>query len=214
MLRRISVVLSFSLLAFAACTPSGKLRNPFVKEPPFVPTTIPPDFAIVVDENHDTFYARQHIQQVITFADSMSRTTYTSYRDYNDTIARRFAQETPLSAAQLQAMWNEVVRNEMMQGSRAWINWASGADLYKRNTYTIQIRANGGTRSYQQTNGFPGTERPLMLLVQAVRLPISQDAGTPVVPPPAPVTEPETAPATQPATMPETPAATAPATQP
>ena len=77
---------------------------------PFVATPVPADFAIVVDENHDTFYARQHIQQVITAADAMSRTTYTYYRDLNDTIGNRFSQESPLSTAQLQAMWNEVSR--------------------------------------------------------------------------------------------------------
>src|ERR1041384_1870567 len=104
MLRRIAALVPVSLFVVAACSPSGRLENPFVKNPPFVASPVPADFAIVVDENHDSFYTKQHIQQVITAADSMSRTSYATYRDYNDTVARRFSQETPLSASQLQAM--------------------------------------------------------------------------------------------------------------
>jgi hypothetical protein len=183
MLRRIAIVLPALLLA--ACSPSGKMENPFAKKAPFVATAVPADFVIVVDENHDTYYTRQHIQQVITAADSMSRTTYSNFRDYNNQVSRRFSQETPLSAGQLQAMWNAVRREEVMQGSSPWVNWRSDADLYKRNSYTIQIRANGRKAEYRQTNGFSGQVRPLMLLVEAVRLPITQDAGTHVVGPAA-----------------------------
>ena len=159
---------------------------------------------MVVDENHDTFYTREHIQQVITANDMMSRTTYTTFRDYNDTIANRFTQESPLSTSQLQAMWNDVAKYNLMEGSSLWINWASQADLYKRNSFTIQIRANGRTRTYRQTNGFSGSVRPLMLLVEGVRLPMTQNAGTPVVttlpsaPPEPATTAPATAPASQP----------------
>jgi hypothetical protein len=106
MLRRIAVAVGLVMLA--ACSPSGRLENPFAKKAPFVPTEVPGDFAIVVDENHDTYYARQHIQQVITAADSMSRTTYATYRDLNDSVARKFSQETPMNAQQLQAMWYQV----------------------------------------------------------------------------------------------------------
>jgi hypothetical protein len=142
---------------------------------------VPGDFAIVVDENHDTYYARQHIQQVITAADSMSRTTYATYRDYNDTVARKFSQETPLNQQQLQAMWNEVQQKELMLGSTPWINWRSDADMYKRNVYTVQVRANGKTKTFRETNGFPGQTRALMVLIQAVRLPVGQNVGVPVV---------------------------------
>lgn len=204
MLRRISLLLPFFLLS--AC---GDFHNPFAQKP-VVPTTVPSDFAIIVDENHDTFTNRQHIQQVITANDSMSRTTYTSYRDFNDSIANRFTQETPLSPSQVQAMWNSVCQENVMDGSSLWINWLSDADLHQRNSFIIQVRANGRTRTYRQTNGFSGRVRPLMLLVRAVRLPITQDAGTPVVgsapaaaEPVAPMSAPAMpAPASAPATQP------------
>ena len=202
-----------ALCVLAACSSGGELRNPFVAEKPFVASPIPADFAVVVDENHDTFYTRQHIQQVITANDTMSRTSYTTFRDYNDSVSSRFTQESPLSASQLQAMWNDVAKYNLLDRSSLWINWASEADLYKRNSFTIQIRANGRTRTYRQTNGFSGAVRPLMLLVEAVRLPMTQNAGTPVVgePSPAPMGPAATAPApTGPATSP----ATAPAGQP
>jgi len=204
MLRRMVAVLPIALCLVAGCSSTGGLRNPFVAEKPFVATTVPADFAIVVDENHDTYYTRKHIQQVITAADAMSRTTYTTFRDYNDTVSDRHVEETPLSASQLQAMWNDVERYNVLEGSGLWINWASGADLYKRNSFTIQVLANGRTRTYRQTNGFSGAVRPLMLLVEAVRLPITQNAGTPVVgAPEAPTTGPAAAsPATAPATGP------------
>src|SRR3954469_14712808 len=213
MFRRMAFVFPVVLTALAACSSTGGLRNPLVPEKPFVATAVPSDFAIVVDENHDTFYTRQHIQQVITAADSMSRTTYTTFRDYNDTVSGRFTQESPLSLSQVQAMWNDVERYDVLDHSNIWINWASGADLYKRNTFTIQVRANGRTRTYKQTNGFSGAVRPLMLLVEAVRLPITQNAGTPVVG--APVVP--AAPAAGPTTAPEgagTMPATGPATRP
>ena len=101
-------------------------------------------------------------------------------------------------------MWNDVAKYNLMEGSSLWINWASQADLYKRNSFTIQIRANGRTRTYRQTNGFSGSVRPLMLLVEGVRLPMTQNAGTPVVttlpsaPPEPATTAPATAPASQP----------------
>jgi len=187
MLRRISLLLPLFLLA--AC---GAFKNPFADNKPFVPTAVPADFAIVVDENHDTFANRQHIQQVLTAADTMSRTTYTTYRDFNDSISDRFTQETALTPSQVQAMWNSVAERNLMEGSSLWINWLSDTDIHQRNSFIIQIRANGRTRTYRQTNGFSGPVRPLMLLVSAVRLPISRDANTPVVGTPA------AAPATQP----------------
>jgi hypothetical protein len=216
MLRKVAAVVS--VLMLAACSPSGRLENPFAKKPPFVPTPVPADFAIVVDENHDTFYAHQHIQQVITAADAMSRTTYATYRDYSGTVSRRYSQETPLNPQQLQAMWNEIQKNELMLGSTPWINWRSDADMYKRNVYTVQILANGQTKSFRETNGFPAQVRPLMVHIQAVRLPVGQNVRVPVVggepqdvgpgepgpavPMPIPIPA-ETAPATSPATQPD-----------
>ena len=212
MLRRIAVPVCLVMLA--ACSPSGRLENPFAKKKPFEASAVPADFAIVVDENHDTYYARQHIQQVITAADSMSRTTYSTYRDYNDKVARKFSQETPLNAQQLQAMWNQVQEKELLLGSTVWINQQSDADMYKRNVYTVQVRANGKTKTFRETQGFPQQTRPLVLLIQAVRLPIGQDGGVKVVGEekdvvPPPTTGPaETAPA-----APEAVPASAPATR-
>ncbi len=214
MFRRISTAVPFILLLLSGCTSSadwGGLQNPFVKQRSFAATPVPPDFAVIIDENHDTYVNRQHIQQVITAADSMSRTTYTTFRDYNNSISERFTQETPLTAAQIQAMWNDVSRDNLLQGATVWVNWISEADLYKRNVYTVQILANGRTRTYRQTNGFPGSVRPLMLQVNAVRLPMSRDTHTPVVEMPVPPATQPPVPATAPASA---PSETLPATQP
>ncbi len=200
MLRQATTLLSVFLLT--ACASNGDFKNPFAGDKPFVATAVPSDFAIVVDEGHFTFTTRQHVQQVITAADSMSRTTYTNYQELNDAIRNRYTAETSLTPAQMQDLWNEVVRNNLMNGSTIWINWRSDADLYKKNEYTIQIRANGHTRTYRQTNGFSGSVRDLMLRVDAVRLPSSQDSQTAVV-------GAETPAATTPSTL---PAGTAPAT--
>jgi hypothetical protein len=209
MLRRSSslLVVALALSAAAGCA----LHDPFAKEKPFVATAVPADFAIVIDENHDTYYARQHIRQIVTAADAMSTTTYTTRRDYNNTISNEFSQETPLSPVQLQNMWNDVSRYNLLTGSRIWINWLSDSDLYRRNTYTVQLRANGETRSYRFTNGSPGALRPLLLQTDAVRLPITQDSKTPVVSA-TPTTE--EAPSTQATTEPLLPPTTAPATEP
>jgi hypothetical protein len=210
MVRRIPALLSCFLLA--SCASNGDFKNPFEKDKPFVATVVPSDFAIVVDEGHFTFTTRQHIQQVITAADSMSRTTYTNFQEFNDAVRNRFTIETSLTPAQLQDLWNEVIRNNLMSGSTIWINWRSDSDLYKKNEYTIQLRANGRTRTYRQTNGFSGSVRDLMLRVDAVRLPTSQDSTTPVVSAEAPATMSSTVPAaTTPASA---PAAAAPETAP
>jgi hypothetical protein len=197
-------------LLAAGCTGSGDFKNPFEKNTPFVPTAVPADFAILVDEGHFTFTIRQQVQQVITAADGMSRTTYTNYQDINDAVRERYTTETHLTPSQMQDLWNEVVRNNLMEGSTIWINARSDADWYKKNEYTIQLRANGRMRTYRQANGFSGSVRDLMLRAQGVRLPISQNSTTPVVGTEAPATAPaaETAPAA--ATVP----ATVPATQP
>jgi len=212
MLRKTLALGLITLLASFACTDTGKLKNPFSPELPFVATAIPEDFAVIIDENHDTHYARQHIRQEITSAEARSRTQYTTFRDYNNSISQQFSQETPLSAVQLQNMWNAVARYDLLNRSTIWVNWHSGADLYKRNTTTVQIRANGQTRAYRQTNGFPGSLRTLIFELNSVRLPISQDRTTPVVDPNATIFEPadETSlnpPTTEPAPLPATPPA-------
>jgi hypothetical protein len=204
-----------ALMTLAACSRTGDFKVPFTREAPFVPTAVPADFEVRVDENHDTYYARQHIAQVVSASDAMSTTTYTTFRDYNNSVSNKFSQETPLSPQQLQAMWNEVARYDLLGRSVIWANWFSGADLYKRDAYTLQIRANGRTRVFRQTNGFSGAHRPLVLQLEAVRLPLSQQGGTPVVPGGTPEPAPETAPAaTQPAELPlipQTQPSTAPA---
>ena len=210
MLRRISVAVSLCVLVAAGCSRSGELRNPFEPEKPFVATQVPADFAVVVDENHDSFTTRQHVQQVITAADAISRTTYTKFRDYNNSVSDRFTEETAITPSQMQAMWNAAEEYNLLEGSTIWINWLTDADLYKRNAYTIQIRANGRTRTYKQTNGFSGPVRQLMFQLQSIRLPISQNANTPVITPVVPETAP--AAATEPAAT--APAASAPATAP
>jgi hypothetical protein len=226
--RKVALLLPL-LLSLAACSSTGDLKVPFTKEKPFVPTAVPSDFAVVVDENHDTYYTRQHIRQQVTSQDAMSKTTYTTRRDYNNAVSNSFSQETPLSPVQLQNMWNDVARYNLMEGSSLWINWRSDADIYRRNSYTLQIRANGQTRTYTATNGFSGKIRPLILQVEAVRLPITQDSNTPVIernaapamPPPGqgaapagfrPLPGTRPSPETQPAAVP--PAAPAPATAP
>lgn len=218
-----ALVLPVLLLALGSCTRNGSLKNPFEKEPPFVPSAIPADFAVVVDENHDTYYARQHIRQVISTPDAMSRTTYTTFRDLNNVVSSNFTQETPLSPVQLQNMWNETAKHGLLEGAHTWVNWLGDSDLYKKDAYTIQIRAHGISRSYVQHQGFGGVLRPLMLQVEVVRLPISQDSKTHVIAPagtPAPATtdpapspaDPSMAPTTLPALPPAAqPPATAPA---
>jgi hypothetical protein len=108
-------------------------------------------------------------------------------------------------------MWNTVARNELMDGSVLGVVFHSDADLYRENTYTLQIRANGRTISYRQTNGFPAPVRPLVLLVNAVRLPMSRDAQTPVIEgvrTEEPVVPPASAPAPAPAIPQPAPATT------
>ena len=191
MLRKLSLLLVLPLLT--ACNTS--------RDKPFNATAVPADFSVVVDENHDTYYARQHIHQAVTAADAMSTTTYTTFRDYNNTVSDEYSQETPLSAVQLQNMWNDVQRDNLLSESHPWINWLSDSDLYKHNTYTVQIRANGQTRSYRANQSFPPGLRPLVLQINAVRLPITQNSQTHVVgTPQSPETEPTTEPATAPAT--------------
>ncbi len=189
MIRRIAVFLPMILLS--AC---GDLRNPFAKEKPFLPSAVPPDFALVIDENHLTYVNRNHIQQVITAADGKSRTTYTTYRDFYNTVTEQFTQETTLTPGQIQAMWNAVASNKLMESVPLWINWLSDTDLHLRNSLVVQIHADGKSRTYQEVNGTPASLQSLMLLVTQVRLPTTQGSNTPVVVPGTPTS----APASQP----------------
>src|SRR5438046_1101801 len=112
-LRALATVVALSL-SLAACTSSndwGGMTNPLNNPSTFAATSVPADFAIVVDESHNTFETRQIIQQVITAADGLSRNTYTTYRDFNNSVADSFSRESPLTPPQLQAMWNEVSQN-------------------------------------------------------------------------------------------------------
>jgi hypothetical protein len=206
------------LMALAGCTETGKWKVPFTKDSPFVASAAPADFTVVVDENHDTHFARQHIHQVVSAADATSRTRYTTFRDLNNAVSNDFSQETPLSPTQLQNMWNDVARYDLLNRSTVWVNWLSDSDLYKRDTYTMQIRANGQTRTYRTTNGFAGSLRPLVLQIEAVRLPVSQNSTTPVVPgqreAEKELMNPATAPSSQPGELMPVPPMTQPATQP
>ena len=189
MLRRISLFLALCLLP--ACT---GMQNPFVAKP-FEPTAVPADFTIVVDENHLSFVNRQHVQQTISAADRSSVITYASFRDPNGAVTEQYTQQSTLTPSQVQDMWNEVCRQNLLERAAFGVNWLSGADLYQENTNTIQIRANGRTGTYRRTNGFPAATRPLMLLVAGVRLPITQSDTLVVT---APATEPAISPATRP----------------
>ncbi len=214
MLRRVAAI-TLAALCLCTCTPSGKFRNPFVNTP-FVPTAVPVDFVIILDEQHNTYFTRQHIQQVITAADGLSRTTYTTLQEFNNKPAPPYSQTTQLTPNQIQAMWNAVSENELMEGSRLWMNWLSAADTYKENTYTLQIKADKKTNSFRQVNGFPVSVQPLVVLVDAVRLPMSQQSKTPIVEAPVvpAASQPASEPATEPATAPATTPATAPSTSP
>ena len=179
-----------------------------------MPTSVPGDFAVVVDENHDTYYARQHIHQVVSAVDARSRTQYTTFRDLNNAVSNNFSQETPLSPTQLQNMWNAVTRYDLLNRSTVWVNWLSDSDLYKRDTYTMQIRANGQSRTYRTTNGFAGSLRLLVMQIEAVRLPVSQNSTTPVVPGRREAENESMTPTTGPASQPGELVPVAPMTQP
>jgi len=162
--------------------------TPLHKKKPFVSTPVPTDFTVVIDENTDTYYARTHIEQVISAKDLLSRTTYTQFRDYNNTIGAQYTQEHPLTPAQVQAMWEEVERQELLHGAWTWTYFYTESDFYKRDAKVLQIRANGLTKSYKQINHWDGALRDLSLLVQAVRLPLTGGAGTPPTTATAPAT--------------------------
>jgi len=208
-MRAKSMMLLAGLMLLA--TGCGEIRNPFSGPPAVVDTPVPGDFAVAVEEAMATQYARQTTRQVITASDMMSRTTYTYYRDFNNTISTQFTTEHPVNAAQLQAMWNEVQRYKLMQGASTWYYWEGHVDDYRRDERVMEIRVGGKSQTYKQLNHWGYKLRDLALDVQAVRLPITQGggivpstlpAGTGVVTQPASMPWIEIRPATVPATLP------------
>lgn len=181
---RATVVLMLGVLA-AALAGCGEVRPPFQKERVFEPTAYPQDFAVVIDESKDTYYARQDVRQVVTAEDLMSRTTYTTRRDFNDTVANSYTNAYAVTPEQLQAMWNEVQREGLMEGGKAWYFWKSHSDNYRRNERVLQIRANGKTVEFTTLNHWGYKLRPLATRVEAARFPSA--AGGDPVPAKAPV---------------------------
>ncbi len=161
-----------ALILPAGCSSKGKFSNPFARK--FTPTRYPSDFAIVIDRNTDTYFSRVHVRQVIKASDMMSRTTYTTLSDYHNTVAARYTTRTPLSRAQLQAMWNAVRKHYLLQGAFTWTYWYSPIDRFQRNSMTLQIRANGVEKVYHQLNHWDNNKLPLILLCESVSLPIGQ----------------------------------------
>jgi hypothetical protein len=117
---------------------------------------------------------------VLAAKDLMSVSRYISYRDYNNTINNQFDIKQPLLPEQLQAMWNEVAKNDLLTGGTPWMNWRSEADLYRLNLNQIQIVANGRVKTYTAANGYPPKMRTLIRLAESVRLKSGQ-IGAPVV---------------------------------
>jgi hypothetical protein len=144
-------------------------QSPFAEKKPFVATPVPPDFAVVLNENVDTYYARQHVHQVVRADDMMSRTTYTTYRDYNNTVADQYTQEAPVTQEQLQGMWNLVRQNDLLKGGWVWKDWSTNASNYRSNQQALEIRADGKQIAYQATNFWPARLRDLALQVEGAR---------------------------------------------
>jgi hypothetical protein len=154
---------------------------------------VPADFALVLDENVDTYYARQHVHQVVTASDMMSRTTYTTFRDYNNTVADEYTHETPLTAAQVQGMWNDVRQNNLMRGGWVWRNWTTNASNFRSDQQTLEIRAAGQQVAYKQNNYWAGSLQDLVLQVEGARFGLhGRNTAGPVEPAAAPAVEPET----------------------
>ncbi len=177
----------------------GRWNNLFAAK--FVSTPVPRDFAIVIDRNTSTYFARVHVHQLIQAADRTSRTTYTTWSDYHHGIASRYSTTTKLTQAQLQAMWNEVCRHRLMRNAFTWVYWYSPIDRYQRNSMTLQIRANGQERVYHQINHWDNNKLPLIQLCESVNLPIGRQVH-PQAPPPPTTQSVATQPAAPPATAP------------
>ncbi len=176
------VLTAIVALSLAGC--GGVMNNPFAAKKPLVVTPYPPDLTIVIDRNTDTYFSRQHVHQVISAKDMMSRTTYTSFADYHNHIASVDHVDTPLTHDQLQAMWNEITKHGLLHHAFTWHYWNSPVDNYQRNAMTLQIRANGVTQVYHQFNHWDNNKLGLVLLCESVDLPIGQNVK-PEMPQPA-----------------------------
>ncbi len=162
---------------------NGQFVNPFAKK--FVPTPVPSDFSVVIDRNVSTYFSRQHIRQVITASDMMSRTTFTNLSDYHNTITSQYTVAVPLNQAQLQHMWNEVCRNHLMRGALTWTTWYGPIDAYQRDSMTLQIRANKMEVIYHQLNHWDADKVGLVLACESVSLPVGQSVKPNLPPVPA-----------------------------
>ncbi len=169
-------------LSLAGC--GAVTSNPFAARKPLVVTPYPADLSIVIDRNTDTYFSRQHVHQVISARDMMSRTTYTTFADYKNHIASQDHVDTPLTHDQLQAMWNEITRQGLLNNAFTWHYWNSPVDNYQRNAMTLQIRANGKTQVYHQYDHWDNNKLSLVLLCESVDLPIGQNVK-PEMPAPA-----------------------------
>lgn len=166
--------LAASMAVLGGCS-HGKLGNPFASKP-FVPTAVPRDFAVVIDQNRATYFARQQIHQVVTASDMLSRTTYTTFSDYRNTVASHYTTVSPVTRSQLQNMWNEVRRHHLLRGAFTWYYWKSSSNRYHQDRMSMQIRANGRERVYHQLNHWDSNKAGLALDCQAVRFPVTQNA--------------------------------------
>ena len=193
-------------LGLAGC---GEVRAPWAKEREVIQTPVPADFAVVLEENQDTYYSRMHIRQVVTASDLMSRTTWTTLRDANNTVASEFTTEHSLTPAQVQAMWNEVQRYKLMEGASTWYYWMTFPDTYRREEHTMQIKADGKMQSYKQLNHWGYKFQDLALLVEGVRFDVPPRGGV-IIPATRPA---ETQSGTEPEKV-EMPATTRAATEP
>lgn len=185
---KVSALVLGLLVMLSGLTGCGEVRNPFVKEKPVSAGAYPSDLAIVIDEASDTYYARQNIRQVVTASDLMSRTTYTTLRDLNNTVASTFTHEQPVSQAQLQKMWDDIAQNNLMGNAEVWYFWKSNPDNYRRDERSIQIRANGKVATYKVLNHWGYKLRDLVIEVQAVRFPLTQRGAAAPAAPTAPAT--------------------------
>jgi len=168
-LTAILAMLMLMLTTFTGCSQdSGSL---------YAPTAVPSDFAVEIDQNNYTYFQRQHVRQVITASDMMSRTTYTNLSDYNNSTASQYTVITPLNENQIQAMWNAVYENDLLQGAGEWTYWQTPVDLYQERVQVLQVRANGMQQVYVQINHWDNDKLPLVFLCQAVGVPIGQNVN-------------------------------------
>jgi hypothetical protein len=174
----------FILLASAGCSENSSSPSGFVATP------VPSDFAIEIDQNNDTYFSRLHVRQVITASDMMSRTTYINLSDYNGGVASKYTVNTKLTMNQIQAMWNAVCENNLLEGASSWTFWQTPVDEYQQRNQLLQIRANGMQQVYSQINHWDDNKLPLVFLCQTVEAPIGQDVKPQMPPTTAPATAP------------------------